>query len=119
MFSLTKSFNISDTAGGETRAVAGEKLVLYNYKTNKKTSYYIGTGNQNPISDGEPFIIYIPASANITKISASSYNVGKGDWSGETCKLTISSNVYINGVLYNMWSGQGTFGAQNILVKFE
>ena len=115
----TKSFNISDTAGGETRAVAGEKLVLYNYKTNKKTSYYIGTGNQNPISDGEPFIIYIPASANITKISASSYNVGKGDWSGETCKLTISSNVYINGVLYNMWSGQGTFGAQNILVKFE
>jgi hypothetical protein len=115
----TNSINISDTANGETRAVNGEKIKLYNYKTNKKASYYIGAGNQNPISGGSPFIIYIPASAGITKIGTASYHTGSGMWDGQTCSLTKKTAVYINGVKYDMWSGQETLGAQNILVTFS
>lgn len=110
------SFNISDTVGGATRVVAGEKLTLYNYKSGKP-SYYIGAGNQGGVN---PLMIYIPESAGITKLTAASYNVNSKDWTGFTCALThpSGSDVYINGVKYNVWSGVSTQGPQNILVTF-
>lgn len=111
----TNSFTVADTTGGETRTVAGEKLALYNYKSNKNTTYYIGAGNQGGVN---PLIIYIPASAGITKLTAASYNVNNGTWTGETCALSNTGNVYINGVQYNVWSGVSSYGPQNILVTF-
>ena len=111
----TNSFTVADTAGGETRTVAGEKLALYNYKSSKNTTYYIGAGNQGGVN---PLIIYIPASAGITKLTAASYNVNNGTWTGETCALSNTGNVYINGVQYNVWSGVSSYGQQNILVTF-
>lgn len=111
----TNSFNIADTADGATRAVNGEKLALYNYKSNKGTEYYIGAGNQGGVN---PLMIYIPASAGITKLTVASYNVNSKDWTGETSVLSKTSNVYINGIQYNVWSGVGPFGPQNILVTF-
>jgi hypothetical protein len=111
----TGSFNISDTAGGATRAVAGEKLALYNYKNNKGTTYYIGAGNQGGIN---PLIIYIPASAGITKLTAASYNVNTKEWTGGTSTLSKTGSVYVNEVQYNVWSGVGNYGQQNIQVTF-
>lgn len=111
----TNSFTVADTTGGETRTVAGEKLALYNYKSSKNTTYYIGAGNQGGVN---PLIIYIPASAGITKLTAASYNVNNGTWTGETCSLSNKGNVYINGVQYNVWSGVSTYGQQNIKVTF-
>lgn len=109
------SFNAADTVGGATRAVAGEKLALYNYKASKNTTYYIGAGNQ---ASTNPLKIYIPASAGITKLTAASYNVNTKEWTGETCGLSKTGNIYINGVQYNVWSGVGPFGPQNIKVTF-
>ena len=111
----TNSFNIADTADGATRAVAGEKLALYNYKSSKGTTYYIGAGNQGGVN---PVMIYIPTSAGITKLTAASYNVNTKEWTGETSALSKTSKVYINGVQYDVWSGVGSFGPQNILVTF-
>lgn len=109
-------FNIADTSGGATREVAGEKLALYNYKSSKNTTYYIGAGNQ---ASTNPLNIYIPASAGITKITAASYNVNTKEWTGETCGLSNTGNIiYIDGVPYNIWSGVGPFGQQNIKVTF-
>ncbi len=113
----TNSFNIADTAGGETRVVKGEKLALYNYKSKKDTEYYIGAGNQGGVN---PLMIYIPESAGITKLTAASYDVNNGQWTGFTCELThsIDNDVYINGVKYHVWSGVSSYGPQNILVTF-
>jgi hypothetical protein len=111
----TGSINISDTANGETKTAAGEKLALYNYKSSKNTTYYIGAGNQGGVN---PVMIYIPTSAGITKLTAASYNVNTKEWTGETSALSKTSNVYINGVQYDVWSGVGSFGPQNILVTF-
>lgn len=111
----TSSINISDTVNGVTRAVAGEKLALYNYKNNKNKQYYIGAGNQGGVN---PLMIYIPESAGITKLTAASYNVNTKEWTGETSVLSKNGNVYINGVQYNVWSGVGPFGPQNIKVTF-
>lgn len=111
----TDSFNIADTAGGTTRAVTGEKLSLYNYKNNKGTTYYIGAGNQGGVN---PLIIYIPASAGITKLTAASYNVNNGTWTGGTSTLSKTGSVYVNEVQYNVWSGVGDYGQQNIQVTF-
>jgi len=111
----TNSFNVSDTVGGVTRAVAGEKLALYNYKNSKNKQYYIGAGNQGGVNS---LMIYIPASAGITKLTAASYNVNTKEWTGETAVLSKTGNVYINGVQYNVWSGVSTYGPQNIKVTF-
>lgn len=111
----TNSFTVADTADGETHSVNGEKIKLYNYKTNKKTSYYIGAGNQG---GGNPLMIYIPVSAGITKLTTASYNVNTKDWTGGTSTLSKTDKVYINGVQYDVWSGGGPYGPQNILVTF-
>lgn len=111
----TNSFNIADTADGATRAVAGEKLALYNYKSSKGTTYYIGAGNQGGVN---PVMIYIPASAGITKLTAASYNVNNGTWTGGASTLSKTGSVYVNGVQYNVWSGVGDYGQQNIQVTF-
>ena len=111
----TNSFNVADTADGATRTAAGEKLALYNYKSSKGTTYYIGAGDQGGVN---PVMIYIPTSAGITKLTAASYNVNTKEWTGETSALSKTSKVYINGVQYDVWSGVGSFGSQNIEVTF-
>ena len=111
----TNSFNVADTADGATRTVAGEKLALYNYKSSKGTTYYIGAGNQGGVN---PVMIYIPASAGITKLTAASYNVNNGTWTGGTSTLSKTGSVYVNGVQYNVWSGVSDYGQQNIQVTF-
>ena len=44
-------------------------------------------------------MIYIPASAGITKLTAASYNVNNGTWTGGTSTLSKTGSVYLNAII--------------------